>query len=149
MRIGDICTREVIQCSRTTTALELAQIMQNSHVGDVVVVDQPNGKKIVVGLVTDRDLVVEIMARETDPVTVTAGDIMRPDTVTAGAEADIYEAAELMRLKGVRRIPIVDEDGGLIGIVTMDDLLNVVSDQLALLARVVARERFEEEQSRR
>ena len=149
MRIGDICTREVVQCSRTTTALELAQIMQNSHVGDVVVVDQPNGKKIVVGLVTDRDLVVEILARETDPVTATAGDIMRPETVTAGAEADIYEAAELMRLKGVRRIPIVDEDGGLLGIVTMDDLLNAVSDQLALLARVVARERFEEEQSRR
>ena len=100
------------------------------------------------GIVTDRDLVVEVMARETDPVTVTACDIMRPEFVTAGSEMDVYETAELMRLKGVRRIPVVDEDGGLIGIVTMDDLLNVVGEQLTLLARVVAREHYEEEQSR-
>ena len=66
MLIGDICTREVVQCDRTTPALELAQLMHRSHVGDIVVTDQPNGKRIAVGIVTDRDLVVKVMAGERD-----------------------------------------------------------------------------------
>jgi len=149
MRIGDFCIREVIECSRSTTALELAQMMRSSHVGDVVVVDQPDGKKIVTGIVTDRDLVVEVMAREVDPALVTAGELMRSEIVTVAEANDVYETAELMRFKGVRRVPVVDDQGGLVGIVTLDDLLKVIGEQLTLLGRVMSRERFEEQQSRR
>jgi CBS domain-containing protein len=149
MRIADICTRNVIQCRRSTTALELAQLMRNSHVGDVVVVDQPNGERIPVGIVTDRDLAVEVMALEADPAVVKAGDLMGPALVTAAEANDDYETAELMRLKGVRRVPVVDAHGGLVGIVTLDDLLKVIGEQLTLLGRVISRERFQEEQSRR
>jgi CBS domain-containing protein len=149
MRIADICTRNVIQCRRSTTALELAQLMRNSHVGDVVVVDQPNGERIPVGIVTDRDLAVEVMALEADPAVVKAGDLMGPALVTAAEANDVYETAELMRLKGVRRVPVVDAHGGLVGIVTLDDLLKVIGEQLTLLGRVISRERFQEEQSRR
>jgi CBS domain-containing protein len=149
MQIGDICTRNVIECGRKTTALELAQLMRSSHVGDVVVVDQPNGKKIAAGVVTDRDLVVQVMALDADPGVVTAGELMGPALVAAAEANDVYETAELMRFKGVRRIPVVDEHGGLVGIVTLDDLLKVIGDQLTLLGRVIARERLQEEQSRR
>ena len=149
MRIGDICTRDVIQCTRSTTALEIAQIMRRSHVGDVLVVDQPNGHKVPVGIVTDRDLTVEVMALETDPTTVTAGKLMGAELATAGEEDDIYEVVELMRFKGVRRVPIVDAQGGLTGIVTLDDLLNLIGGELTLLGRVMSRERFQEEQLRR
>jgi CBS domain-containing protein len=85
MRIGDICTREVIHCSRATTALELAQLMRSSHVGDVVVVDQPNGHKMPVGIVTDRDLVVEVLAREADPALAKPGELVAREFVTAGS----------------------------------------------------------------
>jgi CBS domain-containing protein len=149
MRIGDIGTRDVIQCTRTTTALELARIMRSSHVGDVVVVDQPNGHKIPVGIVTDRDLAVEVMARERNPATVTAGELMGAELVTTAEENDIYEVVELMRFKGVRRVPVVDEQGGLSAIVTLDDLLNLIGGELTLLGRVISRERSREEQSRR
>jgi CBS domain-containing protein len=149
MRVGDFCIRNVVQCARNTSALELSQIMREEHVGDVVVVDQPNGKKIAVGIVTDRDLVVEVMAKERDPALVTAKDLMGKELVTVGEGNDVYETAELMRDRGVRRTPVVDDQGGLVGIVTLDDLLRIIGEQLALLARVVARGRFQERQSRR
>ena len=149
MRVGDFCIRNVVQCARNTSALELSQIMRETHVGDVVVVDQPNGKKIAVGIVTDRDLVIEVMARERDPALVTAKDLMGQELVTVGEGNDVYETAELMRDRGVRRTPVVDDQGGLLGIVTLDDLLRIIGEQLALLARVIARERFQERQSRR
>ncbi|HUL94140.1 MAG TPA: CBS domain-containing protein [Burkholderiales bacterium] len=148
MRVGDFCIREVIECHRKASALELSQLMRDSHVGDVVVVDQPNGKKVAVGIVTDRDLVVEVMAKEVDPALVTAGDLMGRELVTVGEGSDIFETVELMRHKGVRRIPVVDDQGGLAGIVTLDDLLKVVGEQIILLAQVIGRERFQEQQSR-
>jgi len=149
MRVGDFCIRDVVQCTREASALEMSQLMREAHVGGVVVVDQPNGKKIAVGIVTDRDLVMEVMAKERDPAQVTAKDLMAKELVTVGEANDVYEAAELMRERGVRRTPVVDDQGGLVGIVTLDDLLKIISEQLALLARVVVRERFQERQSRR
>jgi len=149
MRVGDFCIRDVVHCTRKTSALELSQLMREGHVGDVVVVDQPNGKKIAVGIVTDRDLVIEVMAKESDPALVTAKDLMGKELVTVGEGNDVYETAELMRDRGVRRVPVVDDQGGLLGIVTLDDLLKIIGDQLVLLARVVARERFQERQLRR
>jgi signal-transduction protein with cAMP-binding, CBS, and nucleotidyltransferase domain len=149
MRVGEFCVREVIECTRKTSALELSQLMRQSHVGDVVVVDQPNGKKVAVGIVTDRDLAVEVMAKERDPALVTAGDLMGRKLITVGEGGDVYETAELMRYEGVRRVPVVDDQGGLAGIVTMDDLLRIIGEQLALLAQVIGRERFQEQQSKR
>jgi CBS domain-containing protein len=149
MRVGDFCIRDVVQCTRDASALELSQLMRESHVGDVVVVDQPNGKKIAVGIVTDRDLVIEVMAKERDPALIKARDLMGGELVTVGEGNDVYETAELMRDRGVRRTPVVDDQGGLVGIVTLDDLLRIIGEQLALLARVIARERSQERQSRR
>jgi CBS domain-containing protein len=149
MRVGDFCVREVIECNRKTSALELSQLMRQSHVGDVVVVDQPNGKKVAVGIVTDRDLAVEVMAKESDPALITAGDLMGGKLVTVGEGSDVYATAELMRYEGVRRMPVVDDQGGLVGIVTLDDLLKIIGEQLALLAQVIGRQRFQEQQSKR
>ncbi len=149
MRLGEICIRNVVHCDRKTTALELAQIMRNSHVGDVVVADEPNGERIPVGIVTDRDLVVQVMAAEADPAAVTAGDLMARELVTAGEGNSVHETAELMRLKGVRRIPVLNEHGALVGIVTLDDLLKIIGEELTLLGRVFSREQLQEQQSRR
>jgi CBS domain-containing protein len=148
MLIGDICTREVVQCDRTTSALDVARLMRHSHVGNVVVVDQPNGKKVAIGIVTDRDLVVQVMAAERDPLATTAADIMSPGLITVSERSTVYETAELMRFKGVRRIPVVDEDGGLLGIVTLDDLLAEIGEELTLLGKVFARGQVEEERTR-
>ena len=84
MRVGDFCIRDVVQCTRGASALELSRLMREGHVGGVVVVDQPNGKKIAVGIVTDRDLVIEVMAKKRDPALVTAKDLMGKELVTVG-----------------------------------------------------------------
>ena len=128
--------------------MDVAQIMRHSHVGDVVVVDQPNGKKVAIGIVTDRDLVVQVMAAERDPLTTTAADIMSTSLITVGERSTIHETAELMRFQGVRRVPVVDEDGGLLGIVTLDDLLTEIGEELALLGKVFARGHVQEERTR-
>lgn len=149
MRIDEVCAGEVVCCRRNASVLELAQVMRNSHVGAVVVADEPNGERVPVGIVTDRDLVVEVMAKEIDPAGVTAEDIMATELVTAAETEDVHDVVERMRLKGVRRIPVLNRQGGLAGIVALDDLLRVLGEELTLLGRVMSRERFQEQAQRR
>ena len=87
MSVGEICNREVIIVHRDETVQEAAKLMRQHHVGDVVVVDDRNGVRVPVGIVTDRDVVVEIVATELDQATMTVGDIMAQElfTVKEGA----------------------------------------------------------------
>ncbi|MEK6735711.1 MAG: CBS domain-containing protein [Pseudomonadota bacterium] len=100
---------------RDETVLEAARLMREHHVGDVVVVEDRNGTRVPVGIVTDRDLIMEIMALGLDQTVITVGDIMEQELVTAKGSTGIFEAVQYMRHKTVRRLPIVDENGALIG----------------------------------
>jgi len=144
MTLGEICNRNTIFTTRTSSASEAAQLMREEHVGDLVVVDEKSGRRIPVGIVTDRDLVVEIIARGVDPNAVTVGDVMGTDLVTARETDDIYDTMQRMRAKGVRRIPVVNADGALVGIVAVDDFLDLLAEELTALARVVSREQARE-----
>jgi len=127
-----------------------AKLMRQYHVGTVVVFDGTNGdNRIPVGIVTDRDLVVEIVATELDPKTITIGDVMAPELVTARETEGLSETMEIMRYRGVRRLPIVGDDGQLVGIVSIDDLLEVLAEQMTDLTKIVSREQAHEAQARR
>jgi CBS domain-containing protein len=149
MLIGELCNRNVIYCKAKTSVLEAAQLMRNQHVGDLVVVDEPNGERLPVGLVTDRDLVVEIMAKELDPSSVTVSDIMVSRLSTATEAEGVYETIERMRRDGVRRMPVINGLGGLVGIITVDDLTGYLADELNELSRVSTRQRVREKRDRR
>jgi len=124
--------------------------MRHGHVGSLVVVDQMNGgKRLPVGIVTDRDIVVEVVATGLDPAVITVGDIMESELVVGRESDSVLETLEVMRFKGVRRLPTVDADGQLIGIVTVDDLLEVLSEELSELAKIVAREQSREATGRK
>jgi predicted transcriptional regulator len=114
-----------------------------------VVVDESEGKRVPVGILTDRDIVIEIDAMDLDPKVITAGDIMSTELATVAENHGVLETIEVMRFKGVRRMPIVDADGRLVGIVTIDDLLEVLAEELTDIARIVAREQSHEQQARR
>ena len=144
MTLGEICNRNTIFTTRTSSASDAAQLMREEHVGDLVVVDDKSGRRVPVGIVTDRDLVVEILARGVDPKAVTVGDIMGTDLVTARETDDIYDTMQRMRAKGVRRIPVVNAEGTLVGIVAVDDFLDLLAEELTALARVVTREQARE-----
>ena len=149
MPISEICNREVVIVQRNNTILEAAQLMRQHHVGDVVVVEDRGGIKVRVGIVTDRDLVVEIMAPAIDPMVVTVGDIMVSGLATVRDNAGVSETIEYMRAKGVRRVPVVDRNGGLVGIIALDDLLELLAEELLALAKLVRHEQKKEIVNRR
>jgi CBS domain-containing protein len=144
MSIGEICTREVVVTSATTRVDTAAELMRRHHVGDLIVVQENGGKQIPLGIVTDRDIVVEVVAAALDPKVLTVGEIMGQELVTGQEDDGILDTLQIMRTKGVRRLPILAEDGGLLGIVTVDDLIEVFAEELTDLARVISRGRARE-----
>jgi len=144
MPLSEICNREMIIVQRNETALEAAKLMRKHHVGDVMVVDDYNGKRIPVGIVTDRDIIVEIIATELDPGVMTVEDIMGKELFTVKETADLFWAIQYMRSKTVRRLPVVNDYGGLVGILTLDDVLALLSEELLDLAKLVGYERKKE-----
>lgn len=149
MPIGEICNREAIIVQRDDTVLQAAKLMRQHHVGDLLAVEERDGRRVPVGIVTDRDLVVEIIAPELDSAVITVGDIMVTKLATVKESSGVFEAIQYMRSKGIRRLPVVDDDGGLVGIVTLDDLLVLLANELGALARLVEREQKNESSRRR
>jgi CBS domain-containing protein len=140
----------VVFAAREETVATAAKLMRENHVGSIVVVEQVNsGKRIPIGIVTDRDLVVEVLAPGLDAKTITVGDIMGAELVTVREKEGLLETMEIMRYKGVRRIPVVDEAGQLIGIASIDDLLEVLAEEMTELAKIVAREQAHEAVARK
>ncbi len=140
MSISEFCNREVVYATREMSIPEVAQLMRQHHVGDVVVVDEINGKLVPVGIVTDRDIVIQIIAPSLDLDDFSVGDIMSPQLVSVQEKDGIFETIRLMRTKGIRRIPVVDAQDGLIGIVAADDILDLLAEELTVLAKVAPRE---------
>jgi CBS domain-containing protein len=148
--IGEICNREVVVADRDTTVAQAAQLMRHHHVGTLVVCDSVNGgRRVPVGVVTDRDIVVEVAAPGLDAATITVDDIMGGELVTARESEGVLQALQIMRYKGVRRLPVVGEDGQLVGIVAIDDLLEVLAEELADISKIIGRERSIEAANRK
>lgn len=147
--IGEICNREVVYVNRDVSVHSACKLMRHYHVGSLVVVDEVDGKRMPVGILTDRDVVVEIDAMDLDAKVITAGDIMSQELVTVPENHGLLETIEVMRFKGVRRVPVVDADNRLIGIVTIDDLLEVLAEELTNIAHIVAREQTHEKTARK
>jgi len=147
--IGSICERDVICTNSETTVQAAAKLMRRYHVGALVIVDDAAGRRMPKGIVTDRDIVVEVAALDLDPNVITVGDIAMPELVTVREVEGVLETIELMRLKGVRRLPVVGEGGELVGIVSVDDLLETMSEQMSEMTRALGRERGHEFQARR
>lgn len=148
MPISEICNRDVVIVNPNDSVLEAARLMRQHHVGDVVVVEERGDARIPVGIVTDRDLVVEIMATGLDPMAITVGDFMVPELVTVKENTGLFEAIEYMRTKGVRRLPVVNNNGWLVGILTLDDLLELLAEEMQSVSKLVRNEHKREAISR-
>ena len=149
MRIGDICTIETVHCKRDMTVQEAALLMRKHHVGDLVVVEQPNGEQVPVGIITDRDIVVSVIALGLDPSSLLVGDIMTGELLTATENEDVYETIEKMRFKNIRRLPVINSLGGLSGIVSVDDLLEFLSEEMGELSRISSGQLAQEKRARK
>ena len=135
--IKDYATSVVAVVEPETPALVVAKLMRQHHIGALIVVDATE-KSRPVGIVTDRDLVLELMAEGLDPGVFTAGDIMSVDLVTATPEMDAMDAVQLMKTHRLRRLIMVDDGGRLVGIATMEDVLELLARELSGLAAGLA-----------
>jgi CBS domain-containing protein len=149
MLLRDLCTPDAVACNPDSSVLQAARLMRQHHVGDVVVVEDMATDPSPIGVVTDRDIVVEVLGRELDPARVTLRQIMRTPAVIASTSEDVAQAVERMKAHGVRRIPVVDESSRLAGILCLDDLLKRLAADAATLAEVIAREQDREHRTRR
>lgn len=149
MLLREICTPDAVSCAADRSVLHAARLMRQHHVGDLILVEDVESDSSPIGVVTDRDIVVEVLGRELDPARVTLRQIMRAPVVIAGMSEDVTQAIERMKLHGVRRIPVVDEASNLIGVVSLDDLLKRLAADAASLAEVVTREQDREHRTRR
>ena len=148
MHVGQICTTETIFCERDETIQGAALLMRRNHVGDVVVIDQPDGERVPVGILTDRDIVVSVIALGLDPASLLVGDVMSDDLLTCSEADDVYETIDRMRMRAIRRVPVVNAAGGLTGIVSVDDLLEFLAEEMGELARIGPHQQSHEKRAR-
>jgi len=139
MSIGELCNREVVFATRKTSIIEAAQLMRQYHVGDLVVVDLVDDKRTPVGVVTDRDIVIEIVGESLSVDDFTVADIMSRQLISVPETEGVIETIRLMRAHGIRRIPVTNAEGGLEGIVSVDDMLDLLAEELTELAKVAPR----------
>ena len=148
--IGAFCTRHVITVTPNTTVVEASKVMRQTHVGAVVIVeDRGGGRKRPLGVLTDRDIAVEVVALGVSPETLKVSEVVQRTLTCVGEDAGYAEAVRLMSVNGVRRMPVVDRAGDLVGIITLDDVLRQLVAPLVALTDLVARERSFETATRR
>lgn len=148
MRVGEYCKRDVVIIDRMTGVIEAAQLMRRYHVGTLLVVEREPEFNRPVGIVTDRDLVVEVLAQNTDPAQLAADDIMSANLATASENDDVLDTLRRMRTLGIRRMPVIDARSALIGLLAVDDLLSLLAGSLYDVVALVAREIRAEERRR-
>jgi CBS domain-containing protein len=139
MNIGDICTREVVMADRGSSLQQAAALMREHHVGSVLVVAGSPGATQAVGILTDRDMVVDAVARGLDVAQTEIGRLTDGKLACVPATTSIDDAVATMKEQGVRRLLVASDSGELYGIVSLDDLLGALAHEVSDLAYAMRR----------
>jgi predicted transcriptional regulator len=137
MNVGDICTREVVLADRGATLQQAASLMREHHVGLLIITEKSAEGLQITGIVTDRDVVVEAVARGMDVTKTEVGRLESEKLAALASDAAIDEAIDMMKERGVRRLLVSGEDGKLHGVVSLDDVLGALGHEMAELAHAV------------
>jgi CBS domain-containing protein len=148
MQIAEICTHRVISVEADLSVHEAAELMRKQHVGSLVVTERPNGERVPIGFLTDRDIVLAVVAVGIDTDALTVSDIMTHQLATCAESEDIFDAIETMRSHAVRRLPVLNDKGGLAGMVSADDIYGALSMHMHVLTEALRREQVHEMQTR-
>lgn len=144
MNVGQVCNREVIVVSRDTSILKACQLMRQFHVGALLVADERDGQRYPVGIMTDRDIVVELLAENLELDRLSIDDAMSFELLTAEENEDLLVTIKRMRSHGVRRMPVVSREGTLVGLLAVDDLIELLAEQLTDLVKLISNEQDRE-----
>lgn len=135
-QLKNLCNRHVVHIHADASVLDAAHLMREKHVGDVVVVNGEEGFLRPVGMLTDRDIVTLVVGEDIPPESVRVSDVMAHNPKVINQCEEIFTAIERMSEVGVRRLPIVDDRGGLVGIVSADDLHQILTRMQSNLASI-------------
>lgn len=149
MAIGEICSREVLFARRDESVAAAARQMRESHVGCLVVADEDGGKRLPVEMLTDRDTTVAVVAPGLDPEAILIGDVMSEELFSVEEDAGLAETVELMRLRGIRQLPVTDADDALVGLIAADDILSLLAEEISGQAGMISREEKRERTARK
>lgn len=149
MSVGEVCKREVVFVSKDNTVAEAAKLMREHHVGALVVTEYREGKPHPLGVLTDRDIVVEVIAENLKTENLLVGDVMSFELATIGEDDGISEAIKMMKGRGVRRIPVLNSAGDLVGIFAVDDAIELLAEELSDIGQLVGHEQERERASRK
>ncbi len=146
---GEFCNRRVVVAKKGETILDAARRMRDEHVGSLVVIDHPaNVNAVPVGILTDRDIVVRVLANTDRHVhALRVGEIMTEKPILAWEDDDLADVLKRMRSYGIRRVPVVDREGILQGVITLDDILEFLQEQVAEMSVLLSREKQKEASS--
>ncbi len=139
MKIRDFCSRNVVTIELGASLRQASLLMRNHHVGALVAVEGEGAEMRPLGVITDRDIVVAVLAPGAQPEKIRVGDIPPPEPAVVRETEGVFEASRMMGSYGVRRLPVVTEDGRLAGIVTAEDLLGLLCAELKNLASAQSR----------
>ncbi len=141
MTVAKICEREVVFADESLSVAEAARLMRCYSVSELAVLEKRAGRNRLMGIITNGDIVGKVMSTGVAPDVLTVGDIVAQDQATVAESASVYEAICLMHAEGVQRMPVVDGSGGLVGILTLGDLLGLLAEEMTELSKLESNER--------
>ncbi len=140
MGVGSICTHRVITVDRGIDVAAAAEVMRENNIGYLIVTDAKSGAAAPVGVLTDRDIVVKVLAKDVDAHSLTVGDVMTPEPLVAADDDGLSETLHRMRRLGVRRVPVVGPRGQITGVLSLDDVIDHLVGQLGDVAGSIQNE---------
>jgi CBS domain-containing protein len=148
MKVGEYCKRAVVAISSSADASDAAKLMRAEHVGFLIVHRGDDPLQQPIGVLTDRDLVLGVMARDVDPHSVTVSDVMTRQPLVANDSDELSDMLQAMRMAGIRRVPVVDVRGALMGIMAIDDAIDVITGLMCDIAGSIKSEQRAEWRAR-
>lgn len=139
MQVQDVCTHQAVSVSPAASVTDAARLMRQRHVGMLVVVEQPDGERIPVGVLTDRDIVIEVVAPEVPCAQLRVDEVMTRDPAVCSQDEQLLDAVARMRLHGIRRLPVLNAKGGLCGLLSLDDIYGALGVYLQEMSRALTR----------
>lgn len=148
MKVGQYCKHCVVAIAGNADVVEVAQLMRERHIGFIVVYEHGDDIRRPIGVLTDRDIVLGIVAKDIDPHSVTVKDAMTRQPLVANESDDLGDALQAMRMAGIRRVPVVDERGALTGVIALDDAIELITGLLCDISGSIKSEQRQEWRAR-
>lgn len=140
MSICDISKKKVFTLSKSEPIWRAAKLMKDEGVGSIIITHDEEGEEVPIGIITDRDVAIKVVAEKRNAENIKISEIMSGDLLIIDDDQDIRSTIELMKKKGVRRAPVMNDDDEICGIISLDDLFVYMTDELNNLADVVQKQ---------